>query len=232
MYQFALALAVFIGLHVGLSATGLRGAAVRLTGEVAYRGIFSVASVAALAWLVISFGAARGDPSNTELFAPQAWAHHVTHAVMLASFLLVVSGLLTPGPTTAGFEGSLAKSEPATGILRITRHPFLWGVFLWSVAHLISNGDRASVMLFGGLGLMVLLGTRSIDRKSSLRDPDGWARFSAVTSNLPLAAIIQGRNRLVIGEVWWRLLVAVAVYATIGYFHRLIAGVPAFSIGF
>jgi uncharacterized membrane protein len=114
-------------------------------------------------------------------------------------------------------------------VLRITRHPFLWGVALWGGAHLLSNGDRASVMLFGGLALMVLLGTRSIDRKSRARDPEGWAPFAAVTSNVPFAAIAQGRNRFAFGEMGWRLLVALAAYALFGYFHGAIIGVSAFN---
>ncbi len=232
MQEFAIALGIFIGLHVGLSATGLRSMAVRTIGEAPYRGAFALASVAALVFLVMSYGAARVDASNTALYTPPLWAKHATHGLMLIAFLLVVAGLLTPGPTTAGFEGSLAKAEPANGILRVTRHPFLWGVFVWGAAHLISNGDRASVMLFGGLGLMVLFGARSIDRKSRARDPERWAAFSSVTSNIPFAAIVQGRNRLAFGEVAWKLLIAVIVFAAVGYFHRLIVGVPAFSAGY
>jgi uncharacterized membrane protein len=232
MQNYAIALAVFIALHVGLSATGLRQIAVRSIGEQAYRGLFSVASVAGMVWVVMTFGDARYAPENTALYVPPSWAFHATHGLMLLAFLLIVPGLTTPGPTLAGFEGTLGKLEPAKGVLRITRHPFLWGVALWGAAHLISNGDRASVMLFGGLGLMVILGTRSIDRKSQLRNPEDWARFAAVTSNVPFAAILQGRNKLAIAELWLRLLLALVAFAAVGYFHRLIAGAPAFSFGY
>jgi uncharacterized membrane protein len=232
MQDFAIALAVFIGLHVGLSATGLRAGVVRSIGEPVYRGLFALASIGALVWLVLTYGAARAHPDNTALYDPPLWAQHATHGLMLLAFLLVVPGLLTPGPTQAGFEGTLGKPEPAVGILRITRHPFLWGVFLWGLAHLISNGDRASVMLFGGLGLMVLLGTRSIDRKCAARDPDRWEAFAAATSNIPFAAVAQGRNRFAFGELWVKTVAALLVFAAVGYFHRLIAGVPAFALGY
>ncbi|MBU6407941.1 MAG: NnrU family protein [Alphaproteobacteria bacterium] len=232
MQDFAIALAVFIALHVGLSATGLRQRAVHRIGERVYRAVFALASVATLVWVVVTYGPARMSLENTPLYAPPSWAFHATHGLMLLAFLLIVPGLLTPGPTTAGFEGALAKPEPARGVLRITRHPFLWGVAIWGAAHLVSNGDRASVMLFGGLGLMVLLGTRSIDRKSRNRDPEAWAGFAAATSNIPFAAILQGRNRLALGELWLRLGAALLAFVAIGYFHRLIAGVPAFSIGY
>jgi uncharacterized membrane protein len=82
-------------------------------------------------------------------------------------------------------------------------------------------------MLFGALGMMVLFGTRSIDRKGAARNREGWAKFAAVTSNVPFAAIVQGRNRLVLGEMWWRLLVAVAAYLGMAYAHALVIGAPA-----
>ena len=55
-----------------------------------------------------------------------------------------------------------------------------------------------------------------------------WNRpFAAVTSNLPLAAIVQGRNRLSLAELgWWRLLIAIVAYAALFPLHRYIAGVP------
>ena len=36
------------------------------------------------------------------------------------------------------------------------RHPMLVAVILWSIAHLLVNGDLPSVLLFGGLGLWAL----------------------------------------------------------------------------
>ena len=117
-------------------------------------------------------------------------------------------------------------AEPAHGILRITRHPFLWGVALWSAGHLLVNGERFAVMLFGALGLMVLFGTRSIDRKGRARDPDGWGRFEQVSSNVPFAAIAQGRNNLRFGEMGWRVLAGLAVVALLAWAHPMLFGTP------
>jgi hypothetical protein len=124
--------------------------------------------------------------------------------------------LLSPGPTLAGFESrALAQAEPAIGALRITRNPFLWGVAFWAAGHLLANGERWAVMLFGALGAMVLFGTRSIDRKGAARNPEAWARFEAATSNVPFVAIMQGRNNLVFSELWWRLLLAFARFSVL-----------------
>lgn len=228
--MFPAALATFVILHVGVSATGLRAQLVRRLGEGPYRGLFALASAAALVWMIYAFGQLRADPFdplNQLAYVPPAWGRHAAQGLTLIAFLFVVTGLLTPGPTLAGAERLLSREEPAKGVLRITRHPFLWGVAIWAFAHLFANGERFAIMLFGAIGVMVLFGTRSIDRKGAQRDPENWAKFAAVTSNVPFAAIAQGRNRVVFAEMWWRLLVALAAYGAFAMFHDVIIGVPA-----
>jgi len=82
---------------------------------------------------------------------------------MLPAFLLAVIGLTTSNPTIVGEEGRVAR--PPEGIVRVTRHPFLIGVGLWAVVHLIANGDLASFIFFGSLAVTALAGTVSIDAK-------------------------------------------------------------------
>jgi len=223
MTGFTLALTGFVLLHIGVAATGLRAALVSRIGEGPYRGLFALASAGLLTWMILAFGAARAAGLG-DIYTPPGWGRYVAQGLTLAAFLLAVTGLLTPGPTTAGFEGTLAKPEPAKGILRITRHPFLWGVALWSCGHLFANGERHAVMLFGALGLMALYGTRSIDRKSAARNPEDWERFRAVTSNVPFAAIVQGRNKLSLRELSFRPFAALAAYAALAYFHAALFG--------
>jgi len=140
--------------------------------------------------------------------------------------LLVVVGLATPGPTTVGAESLLRREDPARGIHRITRHPFLWGVALWAFGHLGVNGDLASLILFGSLLVLALAGTLSIDAKRKRAFGDEWDRYAAATSNVPFAAVASGRNRLRVAEIgWWRIAIAAAVYAAILYFHRSLFGV-------
>ena len=43
------------------------------------------------------------------------------------------------------------------------RHPMLWGFFVWAISHLLVNGDLASILLFGGLGLWAPLQVRLIN---------------------------------------------------------------------
>jgi uncharacterized membrane protein len=230
MNGFAWALAAFVLLHVGVSATGLRTTLVKAIGEWPYRALFSLASLALLVWLINGYGEMRDDPFdplNHALWLPPDWLRWPAYVLVALGLTLVVTGLFTPGPTLAGYEKrGLAAAEPARGVLRITRHPFLWGVALWAAGHLLVNGERFAVMLFGALGLMVIFGARSIDRKGQARDPEGWARFEDVTSNLPFAAITQGRNTLKLGEIGWRLAVALLAVAALAWAHPMLFGVP------
>ena len=229
---FGWAIAAFVALHVGVSATGLRGLIVARIGERPYRGLFSLASAALLIWVIRSFAGLRADPAeplNGLYWWPPLALRPGAYALIGTGFLIGVTGILTPGPTFVGFERSLAEPEPARGILRVSRNPFLWGVALWGAGHMLVNGALYAPPLFGGLALMSLFGARSIDRKGRARDPEHWAAFEAVTSNIPFAAILQGRNKLALGEMWWRLLIAASVFVAVGLLHQRLFGAPVFA---
>lgn len=234
MGAFTLALAGFVLIHVGLAATGARAALVGRIGEGAYRALFSLASIGLLAWLLTAYQAVRRDPFdplNEMLWLPPTWAHWPAAVLAGLGITLAVAGLLTPGPTFAGFENkTLAQEEPARGVLRISRHPFLWGVAFWGAGHLFANGERFAIMLFGALSFMAIYGARSIDRKGRARNPERFAAFEDVTSNVPFMAITQGRNRFVLGEMWWRLLAGLAAALLIALGHESLFGAPALTL--
>ena len=145
---------------------------------------------------------------------------------MLAAFFFVALAFTSPNPTAVGGGVFLAESEPAKGIQRITRHPFLWGVGLWSLTHLTLNGDLASVVFFGSFLILAVGGPFSIDRKRKEAFGDAWNRFAALTSNVPFFAIIKGRNSLKIAEIgWWRAILAVILYGLFLHFHKKLFGV-------
>src|SRR5262249_21594979 len=87
----------------------------------------------------------------------------VAYVLVLIALIFVVVGIATPSPTRVGMESKLAQGpDIARGMVRITRHPFLWGVALWALVHLIVNGDLASLILFGSLLVLALGGTAAI----------------------------------------------------------------------
>jgi uncharacterized membrane protein len=99
---------------------------------------------------------------------------HLGTVVVGLAFLLGVTGLLTPGPTTAGMEARAKDPAAIQGVLKITRHPFLWSVALWSAFHLAANGDGASVVFFGTFLVLAVAGTYSIDAKRARKLGGDW----------------------------------------------------------
>jgi uncharacterized membrane protein len=147
-------------------------------------------------------------------------------AITFAAFLLAVPGLLTPNPTSVRQEATLERPDAVKGMLRVTRHPFLWGVALWAAGHLMVNGDLASLVLFGSLLLLALFGPLSIDAKRRRALGAKWDAFAAQTSGVPFAAIAQGRQKLAVGEIgWWRIGLAVVIWASLIWAHPLLFGV-------
>ena len=140
--------------------------------------------------------------------------------------VLAVPGLLTPNPTSVRQEAALSRPDAVKGVLRITRHPFLCGVALWAGGHLMVNGDLASLILFGSLLVLAVFGTLSIDAKRRRALGESWDAFARQTSAVPFAAIVQRRQKLALGEIgWWRLALAIALWAALVWAHPLLFGV-------
>jgi uncharacterized membrane protein len=218
----------FLLIHLAVSGTTLRDGLTRTIGEGPYMGLFSLASVAALVWLGIAYAHARSDPMQVAYWSVTPLTRWIQLGVTLLAFLLAVPGLLTPNPTSVRQEGALEKPDAVRGMLRITRHPFLWGVALWAAGHLMVNGDRASLILFGTLLVLAISGTYSIDAKRRRKLGDAWNAFAAQTSAIPFAAIVQGRQTLRLGEIgWWRLALAVVLWAALAFAHPYAFGARA-----
>lgn len=219
MLNLVVASAYFLLIHFGVSGTRLRDTLVARLGAGAYRGAFSLASLIGLVWMIFAYRHAPYVP----LWGLLLGLRHIAYPLVFVAFLFAVVGLMTPNPTSVGMESSLAQGGAvARGMTRITRHPFLWGVALWALVHLIVNGDLASLILFGSLLVLAVGGTASIDAKRRRLSGEQWTRFEKVTSAVPFAAIAAGRNSLAaavaeIGIV--RVVVAVVVYIVAFYLH-------------
>jgi uncharacterized membrane protein len=123
----------------------------------------------------------------------------------------------------------MKSDEPARGIIRVTRHPLMWGITLWGAAHLLARGDLASLVFFGGFVALAGIGTLLIDARKRASLGDDWKRFAAVTSNVPFGAIVGGRNRFVPGEIGWkRIGVGLALYALLLFAHPYLFGARAY----
>jgi len=191
-------------------------------------GLFSLASIGGLVWLGFAFAHSRSEPWNSAYWNLTPVTRHIQLALQLLAMLLIVPGLTTPNPTSVRQEGALDRPDVVKGMLRITRHPFLWGVAIWAAGHLLVNGDRASIVLFGAMLLLALFGTSSIDAKRKRALGATWDGFAAQTSNVPFAAILAGKQKLSLGEIgWWRIALAVAIWAALLFGHPYAFGVSA-----
>lgn len=228
MTSLLAAAAVFVLLHLLVSGTRLRDAITGAIGPGPYMGLFSLASIAGLTWLGFAFAAARSDPGAVDYWQVTPITRHLQLGLQLLAMLLIVPGLTTPNPTSVRQEGALERPDVVKGMLRITRHPFLWGVAVWALGHLLVNGDRASLVLFGSMLVLALFGTSSIDAKRKRALGATWDGFASQTSNVPFGAILAGKQSLKLGEIgWWRILLALAIWAALAWGHPHMFGVAA-----
>lgn len=224
MTELLLAAVLWVGTHLGISSTSARARLVALLGEGGYLGAYSLLAVATLTFLILAWADA---PRDVWLWYPAPWQTWVALLVMPFAFILLVTGLLGPNPTSVGQEAQLGDPDRIRGILRITRHPVQWSFLLWALAHVPANGELATLVLLAAIGLVAGGGTVLIDRKKARQWDAAWNGFTAVTSNVPFAAIVAGRNRFVAREVGiGRVLLALGVYVLVVASHRWIAGVP------
>jgi uncharacterized membrane protein len=129
-----LALGVFLWSFAHLlksAAPGLRDSLIESVGADRYRGLFALTILLSIVLIVMGWRSTPFIP----VYPPASWGRHVTMLGMLASMLL--------------FAGSGMPSN----IKRAVRHPQLTGVVVWSISHLLANGDAASLVLFGGIGV-------------------------------------------------------------------------------
>src|SRR4051794_11257531 len=86
----------FLGIHVLVSGTRLRGVLIERVGEARYRAIFSIASAIGLVWLAIVYG----EAPRIVLWPTVPAARIAALVLVLFGFLFVFIGLTTPTPTS------------------------------------------------------------------------------------------------------------------------------------
>jgi len=216
-----LATLVFLGIHI-VPSTPLRRLAVERIGESAYLGLFSIASLAGLAWMAFEYKHAPFEGLWPGL-------RYVPMLLVPPAFVLLACGVLSSNPVLLGQAEVLRREAPARGITRITRHPVMWGIMLWALAHILAVGSLQAVIFFGGLLLLAAAGTTLQEARKAAQLGEDWRRYASITSNVPFLAVAQGRNRVVWREIgWWKPAVGVAAFLAVLYAHGWLFGVRAY----
>lgn len=189
MILLVLGLALFLGAHLLTRARGVRAGLIASFGEGPYKIAYSLVSAAGLVLIVIGWKSAP----YVELWSPPGWTRHLTILLMWPVFVLLAAYRL-PGHIRAK-----------------AKHPMLAAVKLWATAHLIANGDLASVILFGSFLAWSVVARIGLKREERLHGapprPASW------------------QNDVI------ALVIGTAIYLLFGSFlHPLLIGKPAFVI--
>jgi uncharacterized membrane protein len=184
-------LVVFIGSHVFVTMRAARAALIGRIGEMPYKGAMALLSLVGL--ILIGYGFARYRATGwIDIWSPPRWTYFVTEFLMWPASILVVAAYI---------RGN---------IWRVLKHPMLVGVKTWAVAHLISNGDLGSMLLFGSF-----LGWAGYDRMTLKHRADAGA------SSFPEGGRRNDLIAIAVGTVLYLLLGLV--------FHPLVIGRPVFG---
>jgi uncharacterized membrane protein len=130
MLVMIIGIIVFLGIHsVRIVAPRWRLAKMREWGEGKWKGLYSLVSIIGFVLLVWGFGMARLEAPI--LYEPPVWMKHITLLLMLFAFIFLGIFIAKPG-----------RIKP------VLKHPMLIAIKTWALAHLLANGDLASLILF------------------------------------------------------------------------------------
>jgi uncharacterized membrane protein len=173
MGMLILGLVLFLGVHsTRIVADGWRTTMLARLGEGPWKGLYALLSLIGFALLVWGYGLARQQP--VALWQPPAGMRHVAALLMLIAFVLLA-----------------ATYVPRNAVKARLHHPMVLAVKVWALAHLLSNGNLADVLLFGGFLLWAALSFRAArarDRATGASYPAGNAAGTAMTLLVGIAA--------------------------------------------
>lgn len=185
MTLLIIGLTLFIFVHLIPSMGGLRAVLAGRIGEQKYKGIIGLVALVGLALTIWGYHVAPVAP----LWIPPMSAGFTVTAMMLVSTILFVASIIP------------------SNIKRVVRHPQLSAVILFSGAHLLVNGDLASIILFGSLLLFSVVAVIS-------------ALIRKLGDNIGPQPASRDIKVLIIGAV---------VFAALVFLHPYLFGVPALN---
>ena len=190
MLVLILGIVVFLGIHsVRMLAPQWRLDRIAAMGEGTWKGVYSLVSLAGLVLLIWGYVLAR--PLAPVIYVTPFWMVHLTILLMALALISLMVSNLKPG-----------KLKP------ILKHPMLLAVKIWAMAHLLVNGDLASVLLFGGF-----LAWAVVDRISEKK------RLQAGLTRNPVAGPVKWDVVAVVGGT-------ILYLAFVLVLHKWLIGVP------
>jgi uncharacterized membrane protein len=187
-----LGLVLFIGAHVFVTMRPQRNALIRTIGPGAYKGLFAVVAIAGVVLIGWGYGTYRAT-DWIPIWNPPSWTRHVTVLLMW--------------PASIAFVATYIPGD----IKRVLKHPTLVAVKLWAVAHLISNGDLGSIILFGSLLAWAVYDRITLKQRT---DPGGPKIPVGGRRNDIIAIVVGTIVYLALGLLFHPLVIGRAVFGT------------------
>ena len=162
---------IFFAAHSFTLFRGARARAIDKLGEGPYKGLYSVVALVGLVLLVMGYA----DAPRIGVWVPPSWMRHVTMLLMLPVFILFVA---------ANMPGHIKAK---------VKNPLLMATKTWATAHLLANGDRTSIVLFGAfLAFCVvdLIAVKRTGRSAVVAEPKVVYDVIAVVAGLSIYALI------------------------------------------
>jgi uncharacterized membrane protein len=149
MLPLVLGLIIFFAVHLIPTSPGRRQGLVARFGEGAFKAVFSVLSLVGLVLIVVGYQKLQLNPGkNVVLWDPPTWTRHLAMLLMIPAMILLVA------------------SQIPSRIRTAAKHPMLAAIKLWALAHLLANGDLASLLLFGGFLAFAVYDRISVKRRA------------------------------------------------------------------
>lgn len=201
----------FAGAHLVLSSLPVRDRLVARLGDRVFQGMYSLVVLGLFIPLVLAYFANKHTGPVLWSIPPGPalrWTIYVGSALAL---VLVVGSQITPSPA------NMVPGEPrARGVLRITRHPFVMGVVIWALVHLLGNGSATDVAFLGGFAVFGLVGAAHQDARKLAKGVPGYREFVASTPFLPF----MGRGAFAsLRELVPAAVVGIVATVVIRHFH-------------
>ncbi len=162
-------------------------------GEKPWKGAVSLLSLAGFVLIVLGYGQARLDP--LVLWVPPLWLRHLALLINLVAFISLVAAYV-----------------PRNSIKSKIGHPMIAGVKAWSIAHLVTNGNLADVILFGAFLIWSVLDFRNSRRRDRMQH-----------TTYPAGTLAGNLLTVVIGIVAWAVFMM--------YLHVRLIGVAPIAMG-
>ena len=165
---------VMIGIHLVPAFPDVRERLIGQLGQNGYRLLFSVVSTLGLVLLIYGFAKAP----VIQVWSPPYWTRYVAMVLMVPVFILLIAAYL-PGEIKAK-----------------VKHPFLVAIKTWALAHLIANGDLASIILFGSFLAYAVFDRIALKRRALAVAPEVGPKRNDVI------AVVGGLLLYVVFLVW------------------------------